>query len=250
MKMSKCKILGIPIEVGNRESLFEKCKALVGIGGVICTPNPLILSSSVENASLRHALLSADLCIPDGSGLLPYLKRFDRCAAILPGVELGRMLVESQSDISLGLIGAEEGIAARAFSALSARAKGLRPAFLLNGYDTPLSSLLSSLQKTKPDLCFVCLGSPRQELLMHSLRAYSEKTLFLGLGGSLDVYAGQIRRAPGAFRALHLEWLYRMIREPRRFRSLPSLLRFPILCARYREENNKLTKNGVMQEKN
>jgi N-acetylglucosaminyldiphosphoundecaprenol N-acetyl-beta-D-mannosaminyltransferase len=238
------------MEVGDRDYLFEKCKSLVGRGGIVFTPNPLILSSSVENASLRRALLSADLCIPDGSGLLPYLKSVDRRAAVLPGVELGRMLVESRGGLSLGLIGGKEGIAARAFSALSARAEQLRPAFLLNGYDTPLTALLSSLRDTKPDLCFVCLGSPRQELLMPSLRAYSKETLFLGLGGSLDVYAGYIQRAPAAFRALHMEWLYRMIREPHRFHALPKLIAFPFLCARYREENNKLTKNGVMRTKN
>ena len=233
--MSICRILGISVEVGNREELFKKCESRVGIGGVICTPNPLILSNSLKNPSLRRALLCADLLIPDGIGLLPSLRRVSQGAEILPGVELGKMLALSRSGLSLGLVGAGEGIAARAFSALAAEGKDLRPAFLLNGYDTPLSTLLFSLKREKPDLCFVCLGSPRQEILMQSLRAYSEKTLFLGLGGSLDVYAGQIRRAPLLFRNLHLEWLWRMCREPRRFATLPDLIRFPYLCARYRE---------------
>ena len=233
--MSICRILGIKVEVGNRYELFEKCESLVGIGGVICTPNPLILSNSLKNPALRRALLSAELLIPDGSGLLPSLRRVSRGAEILPGVELGKMLALSRSGLSLGLVGAGEGIAARAFSSLAKEAKGLRPAFLLNGYDTPLSTLLFSLRREKPDLCFVCLGSPRQEILMHTLRAYSEKTLFLGLGGSLDVYAGHIRRAPSLFRDLHLEWLWRMCREPRRLAALPDLIRFPYLCARYRE---------------
>ncbi len=248
--MSRCDILGIPIEVGNKTNLYKKCASLVGIGGVICTPNPLILSDAVGNASLRRALLCADLCIPDGHGLLPFLRRAHRDAEILAGVALGRMLLKSREGLSLALVGAEEGIAVQAFENLAKEARGLRPAFLMNGYDTPVSALLSALQEKKPDLCFVCLGSPRQEILMHSLRVYSEKTLFLGLGGSLDVYAGRIRRAPAPVRALHLEWLYRMCREPRRFRSLPRLLRFPFLCRGYREENNKLTKNGVTQVKN
>ena len=233
--MSICRILGIKVEVGNRSELFEKCESLVGIGGVICTPNPLILSNSMKNPALRRALLSADLLIPDGSGLLPSLRRVSRGAEILPGVELGKMLALSRPSLSLGLVGAGEGIAARAFSSIAKEAQGLRPAFLLNGYDTPLSTLLFSLRREKPDLCFVCLGSPRQEILMHTLRAYSEKTLFLGLGGSLDVYAGHIRRAPSLFRDLHLEWLWRMCREPRRLAALPDLIRFPYLCARYRE---------------
>ena len=248
--MSRCRILGISLEVGNRIELFEKCESLVGIGGVVCTPNPLILSNSMKNPSLRRALLSADLLIPDGSGLLPVLRRFSPRAEILPGVELGKMLALSRPGLSIGLVGAKEGIASRAFSALAAEGKDLRPAFLLNGYDTRLSDLLASLRREKPDLCFVCLGSPRQEILMQALRAYSEKTLFLGLGGSLDVYAGAIRRAPLLFRNLHLEWLWRMCREPRRFASLPDLIRFPYICARYREENNNFTKNPTPSGKN
>ena len=96
--MSACRILGIPIEVGNQCEIFQKCKSLVGIGGVICTPNPLILSNAMKNPSLRRALLSADLLIPDGIGLLPSLRRASRGAAILPGVELGKMLALSRSN--------------------------------------------------------------------------------------------------------------------------------------------------------
>ena len=167
--MSTCRILGISIEVGGKNLLFEKCAALVGIGGVICTPNPLILSNSVENKALRRALLSADLCIPDGSGLLPFLRRADARAAVLPGVELGQRLVRLRPGLSLGLVGAEEGIAARAFSALAKEAKALRSAFLLNGYETRLSALLSALRSEKPELCFVCLGIlPQTDLFLKS----------------------------------------------------------------------------------
>ena len=248
--MNASEILGIPIEVGNRYQLFEKCDRLVGKGGVICTPNPIILSLSVENAALRRSLLSADLCIPDGKGLLPLLRRADRDAEVLPGIELGEWLITRHKGLSLGLVGARKGIAERAFAHLSTLSEDLHPAFLFDGYGTPLSTLLDTLQKTKPDLVFVCLGAPKQEILMSSLRAFSPKTLFLGLGGSLDVYAGEVKRAPRPLRTMRLEWLYRMIREPRRFRDLPVLLRFPYLCRKYREENNKFTKNGVKSREN
>ena len=238
--MAACEILGIKIEVGEEGALFEKCLALVGKGGVICTPNPLILSASVENASLRRALLSAELCIPDGIGLRPYLRAVDKNAAVLAGVELGQRLCERVKTV--GLIGGRQGIAERAFSYLQGINPDLSPAFLLSGYGTPLSFLLERLKETKPALCFVCLGSPRQEILMHALRYYSEKTLFLGLGGSLDVYAGSVRRAPRPIRAMHLEWLYRMLCEPRRLRDLPTLLRFPILCEKHCQKKHKTTK--------
>ena len=238
--MAVCEILGIEIEVGNKDALFERSLSLVGHGGVICTPNPLILSTSVENAPLRRALSSAELCIPDGIGLRPYLRAVDKKADVLAGVELGEGL--SAHVKTVGLVGGRQGIAEKAFLHLRENNPSLSPAFLLSGYGTPLSHLLERLKETKPDLCFVCLGSPRQEILMHSLRAYSEKTLFLGLGGSLDVYAGNIRRAPRPVRAMHLEWLYRMMREPNRFRALPSLLRFPFLCLKHRQKNYKVTK--------
>ena len=240
--MSHCDILGFKIEVGDKDSLLEKSFDLVGNGGIICTPNPLILSEAVENASLRRALLSADLCIPDGIGLLPYLRKKQRNAEVLPGVELGQALAGRVE--SIGLVGGREGIALRAFSHLKSKNPSLSPAFLLSGYETPLSVLLSALSRTKPALCLVCLGSPRQELLMQSLRLYSPKTVFLGLGGSLDVYAGAVRRAPHPFRVMHLEWLYRMLCEPHRLRALPRLLSFPILCAKHRQKNYNLTKKA------
>ena len=241
--MSVCKILGIDIEVGNRDSLFDKCNSLVGKGGVICTPNPLILSRSVENASLRRALLAADLCIPDGIGIRPYLRAADREADVFPGVELGEAL--SHRVNTIGLVGGKTGIAEKAFSYLKEKNPSLSPSFLLSGYGTPLSELLSVLKAQKPELVFVCLGSPRQEILMQALRIYSPHTLFLGLGGSLDVYAGVIARAPHPLRVMHLEWLYRMVRQPRRFLELPTLLRFPFLCHKHRQKNYKVTKNGI-----
>ena len=247
---SVCRILGIPIAVGKRDEIFEKVDSLVGIGGVVCTPNPLILSNSLKNPSLRRALLSASLCVADGSGLLPYLRRIDRACEVCPGVELGKWLVCQGEGITLGIVGGVRGVAEAAFSALSREAENLRSAFLLDGYETPLSELLSLVCKTKPAVVFVCLGSPKQEILMQTLRSYSPKTLFLGLGGSLDVYAGRVRRAPRVMRRLHLEWLYRMLREPRRFLSLPDLLRFPFLYNNYREENNNFTKNATARAEN
>ena len=241
--MAVCKILGIEIEVGNKDALFERSLSLVGSGGVICTPNPLILSASVENQPLRRALSSADLCIPDGIGLRPFLRAVDKKADVLAGVELGEGL--SAHVKTVGLVGGRQGTAEKAFAYLKRKNPSLSSAFLLSGYETPLSLLLGRLQETKPALCLVCLGSPKQEILMHALRAYSPRTLFLGLGGSLDVYAGNIPRAPRPIRAMHLEWLYRMVREPRRFRELPSLLRFPFLCEKYRQKNYKVTKNAT-----
>lgn len=248
--MSTCEILGIPIEVGQSGELYSKIRSFVGRGGVICTPNPVILSNSLKNTALRRALLCADLCIPDGSGLLPFLKKRYKDAAVYPGVELGRRLVGDFKGLSIGIVGGGEGIAQAAFDALSKQSCGLKAAFLLNGYETPLSLLLSVLLKTKPDLVFVCLGSPKQEILMHSLHLFSPKTLFLGLGGSLDVYAGKVRRAPLVFRKLHLEWLYRMMREPRRLSQLSILFRFPFRCYLYREENNNVTKKSPLHDEN
>ena len=244
LKLSSVKILGIPIKVGKSGELFSKCREYVGKGGAICTPNPIILTNAVGNCRLKRALLSADLCIPDGSGLLPYLRKADPKAELLPGVELGERLVSVKRGLSIGLVGGTDGVARQAFSYLAARAEGLRASFLLGGYETPLSDLLSAVKEERPDLCYICLGSPKQEILMHSLRAYSPKTLFLGLGGSLDVYAGKVKRAPKAMRKMHLEWLYRMLCEPRRFAALPSLLRFPLLQRRYCKEADNVTKKA------
>ena len=95
-----------------------------------------------------------------------------------------------------------------------------------------------AIAEASPGILFVCLGSPRQELWIYEHRDFLEQCgvrVAAALGGSIDVWSGEVRRAPQIFIQLHLEWLWRCIREPRRLAVIPTLMRYRMLTRRRRQ---------------
>ena len=229
-------LFSVPITVGDRESVIEECRALVGTGGVVFTANALMLERARKEPAFARTLASADVVSVDGVGVLRALEKAGVKSELLPGVELGEIIL-SEGAPSLAVIGGREGVAELAFSYLKVRNPRIRQSFVISGYGHSEEEYLALLRRHRPKICLVCLGSPRQEFFSLSASRESPKTLFLSLGGSLDIYSGRLRRAPKGMRALHLEWLYRMAREPRRFAALPRLLSFAI--ASHREKGAK-----------
>lgn len=219
--MEKVKIFGIDVLAGSREELFMAVADKLGDGGAISTVNPEILYDSLSNKELRNALKSS-LCIPDGYGVERTIKSKGIFSERLPGVELGEALV-SVFSVRLGIIGGKDGVAKRAMEKLSAKHTSVIPAFAVSGYSINKEEIKQLLSQTMPDVVFVCLGSPKQEIFINEMARYSKKTLFIALGGSVDVYAGDKHRAPRIVRRLHGEWLYRIITEPKRIKRLPKL---------------------------
>ena len=86
------------------------------------------------------------------------------------------------------------------------------------------------MNAARPDLLLVCLGAPKQELWMQRNQSLLNVGLMAGLGGSLDVFAGNVRRAPKAFQRLGLEWLYRLMKEPKRIGRMMKLPKFLFAC--------------------
>ncbi len=86
--------------------------------------------------------------------------------------------------------------------------------------------MIGKINAAAPDLLLVCLGAPKQELWMHRNAAALDVGLMIGAGGSLDVYAGTVERAPAAWCSAGLEWLYRLLKEPRRIGRMMSIPKF------------------------
>ena len=144
--------------------------------------------------------------------------------------------------MSLALVGALPGVAKEAMRRLRAEFPSLSEAFVFDGYSYTVSELKESLSRTRPRLAYFCLSSPKQELLIAKVHAASPHTLYIGLGGSLDVYSGRVKRAPKFVRTLHLEWLWRAVLEPKRFLKIPRL--FVFLYRVFREKRELLTKKS------
>ena len=238
---SNYNLFGVDISLGTREALLSRAAALIGRGGAIATVNPEILNGALENPDLMEALRES-LCIPDGIGVVRALKRLGCKTERLPGVELGELLLEGKGCIHLGVIGGREGIAERAIQMLTARHRNVIPEFAICGYSLDYARIEAILRKKCPDVVFVCLGSPAQEIFISRMRRISEKTLFVGLGGSADIYSGEKRRAPLFFRRLGIEWAWRMISEPKRLKRLPSLVSFYVNVAKINRKSGKIGK--------
>ena len=232
----KINILGVAFDALTLGEAEERADALLcsGAGGYIVTANPEIVLRCREDAAYAAAVNGAALVLADGVG--------DLCAARilgtpLPGRVAGADLVPrllarlAERGGSVFLYGARPGVAERAGESLQSACPGLRIAGTENGYISDETALLEALEREKPDLLLLGLGAPRQELWMAENRQRTPAVM-IGVGGLLDVFAGDIPRAPEAWQRLGLEWLYRLLREPRRFKRVIRLPKILLLALR------------------
>lgn len=187
-----------------------------GFGQPFCvfTPGATVAARARKNRQLHRLLAKADLLLPDGVGVTLCARlsgegRFARC----PGIETAEKLLPlaEARHHRLFLYGGREEVVSLAATRIRTDHPGLSVGFH-HGYDPPP---LEKMVAFRPDVLFVCLGFPRQEMFMERYRDLLP-CLSLGLGGSLDVWAQRLRRAPSVFRTLGLEWLWRIAKEPRR----------------------------------
>ena len=235
--MKYAELSGIKIALGNRERLLALSKSLVGKGGVIFTPNPYIMYLAKKSEAYEKTLSFASLNIPDGIGLVYLLRLMGYSTDAFPGVELAESLLPGNS---FAVIGGKEGVAKRAAVRLVKEYRTGECKFCFSGYGIDENEIKAALKEHQPTLCLVCLGAPKQEFFIERIKAASPKTLFLALGGAVDVYAGDIRRAPKIFRRAHLEWLWRTVSAPIRISRLCSSAYY-VLCEFFSVLNKKST---------
>lgn len=175
-------------------------------------------------------LAATQLGYPDGIGAVLALRRQGIRASRMAGADLWLAIIDHYAGRrSFYLIGATDEVVARVAERLSER----HPAINLWSRSGYLSAqeqeqLVDELQSRRPDFVLVAMGSPRQELLMERLYA-AHPAVYMGLGGSFDIFAGRKARAPRWLRDAGLEWSYRLLRDPVRLRALPVLLKFLVL---------------------
>lgn len=195
-------------------------------GHYVVTPNPEIVWLARTMPELQDALNDADLVIPDGIGIIygarilgsPLIER-------VPGIELTEQLLAycAEKGLPVYLLGAKPGVAQRAGEMLADKHPGLTIAGSGDGYFRDDAPVLETLRSSGARLILVCLGFPRQELWMRQHRDEVGQALMLGVGGSMDVFAGDVKRAPEAWRRLGLEWLYRLFSQPSRIKRMIKL---------------------------
>ena len=227
-------IMGVRIHNVTMQEALDHLEGMLARGekGYVVTPNAEIVYLGRKDEAARAVLNGAALSVPDGLGVVRAASVYgtpvkDKVAGVELAEKLLPILVEQNK--SLYILGAKPGVAERAAKNLTEKYPGLRIAGVHDGYFKEDGEVLPGIQGSGADVCFVCLGAPKQEYWMQKNLAASGCSLMLGVGGSVDIYAGEAQRAPKIFIKLGLEWFYRLLREPRRIGRMMSLPKFLLL---------------------
>lgn len=203
----------------------------------ICTVNPEFIVEARRNGRFRQVLNEAWLNVPDGVGVLRALNLYG-CSLTerVTGTDLIPRLAElcAARGWRMFLLGAAPGVGMTAADALAERFPGLEVCGTWSGSpadkDWPVIQRL--LADTQPHILLVAFGHPRQDLWIHSHLGNLHSRVAIGVGGAFDFMAGTVPRAPGWMRDRGLEWLYRLLRQPARWRRMLSLPVFVLLVVR------------------
>ena len=205
-------------------SLMDEKKA-----AYVVTPNPEIVMLCREDEQLASAVKNASLVLADGIGIIYGAKILGTpMKQKLPGIDFATELfgIMECEGKTLFLLGAKPGIAEQAAEKLLERFPALKIVGTNDGYFKDDAPVIEKINAASPDLLLVCLGAPKQELWMQQNASALNVGLMAGLGGSLDVFAGVVERAPEKWQKLGLEWLYRLKKEPSRAKRMSNLPKF------------------------
>ncbi|TCT26448.1 N-acetylglucosaminyldiphosphoundecaprenol N-acetyl-beta-D-mannosaminyltransferase [Melghiribacillus thermohalophilus] len=195
----------------------------------IIAVNPEKIMKAQRDEQLRKLINESTYQLPDGVGVL--LASRLKGGAIrerVTGIDMMDHLLRlaHQHAYRVFFYGAKKEVLKRAIKNIQSRYPGLDIAGYQHGYTANEQALIERIQTTRPHILFVALGSPKQE---HWIRKHKDRLpvyIFQGVGGSFDVYAGEVKRAPAVFQKAGLEWLYRLITEPKRWKRQLALPRF------------------------
>ena len=205
----------------------------------VVTPNAEIGMLCKRDAELRRVVNESGLVLPDGIGVV-------KGAAMLgtplkgrvPGIEFasGLMAEMAKSGKKLYLLGAKPGVAELAAEKLRGNFSGLQIVGTHDGYFKEDGPIVEDIRSSGADVVFVCLGAPKQEFWMVKNGPASGAHLMCGLGGSLDVFAGVVERAPKFWCDHGLEWFYRLCKEPKR---IGRMMKLPLFLVHVKQEKRK-----------
>ncbi len=239
----KVNILGVEIDdLGAEEVIALALDNLqAGKKTFIATPNPEILVLAEKDRVFREILGRADIKIPDGAGLKLGAKILGQeLKNRVTGTDLMEKLcvVSAERGYKVYLLGAQNGVAREAAGALNKKCVQLKIVGAEHGgtmdeWDNRV--IIEHINAVAPDMLFVALGHGKQERwIVENFEKLLSVKLAMGVGGAFDFFAGRVKRAPRWMRALGLEWLWRLIREPKRYkRILTAVIIFPWYCLIY-----------------
>ena len=225
---TRVEVLGFPIDICD-DIQFSAIQLHSQGGGQVVTINAEMIMAAKADKKLAAAISASELVIPDGVGIVWALRLQGMGVPRSPGIELAKSLLvfAEENSWKVALVGASPEVMLRLREKLKKELPSLRLEMTIHGYQTKNAwrALESDLKQLRPDLVLVALGIPKQETWSMRLRE-SMPGLWIGVGGSFDIWAGVKKRAPKWLTSLHLEWMYRLVKEPSRWRRMLSLPAF------------------------
>ena len=251
MEISSINILGVTVNKRTKIETIEIIKNFLksDYRNTVFTPNAEILYKASKDPKYKGILNSASLLIPDGIGVNLSMRIFGvKSPERMTGIDIAEEIIEyaSKNNLRIFLLGGKNGIAEKAKEKLEAKYEGLSMCGTCHGYfDKKVNSaenmeIVNQINISKADIVFVCFGAPIQEIwITQNIGSFSDARLFMGLGGCLDVWSDSIPRAPRLFRLLCLEWLFRALQDPKRFKRVPCLFKFLFAVVKQKIKKSK-----------
>ena len=233
----KIEVLGVSFDNLTMEEAIERAWALMAErrAAYVVTPNPEIVMACRGDPEAQQAVDGAALTIADGIGVIYGAKLLKTpLKEKIPGIDLTTKLLErmaGETGKTLFLLGSKPGVAETAARNLTEQYPGLCVVGTHDGYFEDDAPVVEEINAASPDLLLVCLGAPKQEKWMqkNAEKLKLSVGLMIGAGGSMDVFAGVAKLAPEKWRKAGFEWLYRLLKEPKRLCRMMALPKF-LLC--------------------
>ena len=234
MERKTQKVLGYSVDILSFDEAVNNVLTSVNdnTGMQIVTINPEIIELANQNEDYANILKTAEMVIPDGSGIKLALKLKGINQEQIPGIDFTKKIIQefAQKGYPVALIGAKEEVIQKTVSNLKKEIPDLNICYFRNGYfsENDEEQIINEIKEKSPKLVLFALGAPKQEMLISKCRKELNNAIYIGVGGSFDVWAGNVERAPEIFRKFGCEWLYRTLRQPERikriYKTLPMFL--------------------------
>jgi len=239
--MEKIRIHGVMMDNVTMDEALEYVMGRLGGSGTakVYTPNSEIMMQAQRDPELKEILNRADLLIADGAGVV----LASRILGIplkekVSGIDLVKRILENAAKrpVSLFILGAKPGVAEMASQNIMSGYPGAEVKGAHHGYFSAEEedSIIEKINGSGSEILLVGLGAPKQEKWIHRNASRLNCKVAIGVGGSIDVLAGTAALAPEFMRKAGLEWLFRLIKEPRRFKRMLDLPRFMLLSIKRR----------------
>ncbi|QSZ27646.1 WecB/TagA/CpsF family glycosyltransferase [Aceticella autotrophica] len=228
-------IFGVPIDKVTMKDAVKRTEDFLKEDRlhIVATPNAEIIMMAQKDEEYKDILNKTDLNVPDGSGVVFASKVYkeelpERVAGFDLMMELLRIADKKEQKIYL--LGAAPDVIKKTYENLKKKYPGINIVGIHDGYfkDFQEEGIIKEINSKNPDIIFVALGAPKQEKWIFKNRNILNARLAIGVGGSFDVLAGKVKRAPEIYRKLGMEWLYRLKKEPWRYKRMMVLPKFAV----------------------